>query len=170
MLTYNGKPVSDKTCELFLSKVIQAGSNDCWIWNAGMNSLRSTVNYGMFWVNGKKILAHRFALALSKGTMVSLNVIHSCDNPSCCNPSHLREGTQKENMKDCSDRGRVHIEKGVERYNAKLTDKTVREIRNLYAMHLVYKKITLRFLGRKYGVDASLIRRVVSGRGWAHVK
>lgn len=32
--------------------------------------------------------------------------LHSCDQPSCVNPSHLRWGSNRENVKDMIDRGR----------------------------------------------------------------
>jgi len=32
---------------------------------------------------------------------------HSCDNPPCCNPSHLWLGTQAENLADASAKGRL---------------------------------------------------------------
>jgi len=34
-------------------------------------------------------------------------VMHTCDNPKCCNPDHLKLGSQAENMKDCRDKGRL---------------------------------------------------------------
>ena len=33
-------------------------------------------------------------------------LMHSCDNRLCCNPEHLRIGTQSENMKDMWAKGR----------------------------------------------------------------
>ena len=33
-------------------------------------------------------------------------VMHTCDNPACCNPHHLVVGTQSDNIKDCVSKGR----------------------------------------------------------------
>lgn len=34
-------------------------------------------------------------------------VLHTCDNPPCCNPAHLYAGTPGDNMRDRSTRGRA---------------------------------------------------------------
>ena len=39
-------------------------------------------------------------------------VMHTCDNPGCCNPAHLVAGTQTENMADCSAKGRWRNQSG----------------------------------------------------------
>ena len=59
--------------------------------------------------DGKKIVlsVHRFIYeyynkAIPKGRVV----MHSCDNPSCCNPSHLSVGTHAENVKDAINKER----------------------------------------------------------------
>jgi hypothetical protein len=35
-----------------------------------------------------------------------LHALHSCDNPPCINPEHLREGTVSANLKESWDKGR----------------------------------------------------------------
>lgn len=44
--------------------------------------------------------AHRVAYILTKGDIPDgLLILHSCGNRRCCNPAHLRQGTQSENVK-----------------------------------------------------------------------
>lgn len=59
--------------------------------------------YGRKKYKGKVVLAHRLAYALANNldvfTMGGV-VMHSCDNPKCINPAHLRLGTIQENNAD----------------------------------------------------------------------
>ncbi len=75
----------------------------CWGWIG-----ESTDNgYGRFRVDGRKVLAHRFAYALLIGPIPNdLFVLHKCDNPPCCNPDHLFLGTKSDNSRDCMEKGR----------------------------------------------------------------
>lgn len=76
---------------------------ECWIWNGA----RQTTGYGTVGFNGKLYRAHRIAYVIANGPVPDgLYVLHSCDCPPCCNPAHLRAGTQKENMADIGIKGR----------------------------------------------------------------
>lgn len=74
----------------------------CWIWTGAKNG----DGYGSFGLNGKTYLAHRLALSESLGRPLrpGMDVAHApkgiCHNPSCVNPEHLREATDKENAAD----------------------------------------------------------------------
>lgn len=96
--------VSSATLDRFWSKVDKSGS--CWCWTA----YRKPTGYGVFKYNGKLHRAHRFALEVTHGEIPEgLVVRHKCDNPSCCNPEHLEIGTQADNMRDRTERGRGYI-------------------------------------------------------------
>src|SRR3990172_2420122 len=89
--------------ERFLDKV-DKDNGECWIWIGAIG----TSGYGSFMLNGRNTRAHRVAYLLFCGEISKLEgsdcrgtcVIHSCDNPLCVNPDHLRLGTHVDNMRD----------------------------------------------------------------------
>lgn len=92
--------------EAFERYVMPGALDECWEW---MGS-RLPRGYGTYGRAKNKVLAHRAALARS-GVEVpkGMKVLHSCDNPPCCNPAHLRVGTQADNVTDMWARGRANI-------------------------------------------------------------
>lgn len=76
----------------------------CWIWKGW----RNTAGYGQLKIDGKLQMAHKMAWMLSFGRMPlpGMFLLHECDNPSCVNPNHLKEGTHSENMRDMRYKGR----------------------------------------------------------------
>ena len=57
--------------------------------------------------NRYRMGAHRYAYAMANGVNPGvMDVMHTCDNPSCVNPDHLRIGTRSDNMRDCVQKGR----------------------------------------------------------------
>lgn len=56
--------------------------------------------YGIITIGMISILAHRAIHAFSGGDVGVEVVMHTCDNPSCCNPEHLRGSTHAEKTKD----------------------------------------------------------------------
>lgn len=64
--------------------------------------------YGDVWFDGRNRLAHRVAMMIETGQDIppGMTVMHQCDNPPCCNPDHLRIGTQSENVIDAYEKGR----------------------------------------------------------------
>ena len=89
------------------------GPTGCWPWLGW----KDDTGRGRFRLNGATVTAPRVALIIDKGLPDStLHACHSCDNPECCNPSHLSWGTRKENMKDMARKGRAGIQRHPERY------------------------------------------------------
>ena len=83
---------------------------DCWDWHGN----KSHNGYGRFAVTrDKTVRAHRYSYKFFKGDIPEgLLVLHSCDNPACVNPKHLRLGTYKDNYEDSMARGRVRLANG----------------------------------------------------------
>lgn len=52
-------------------------------------------------------------IRLISGAKKGQSVLHTCDNPKCVNPDHLKPGTQKENVQDCIAKGRFKFPPGV---------------------------------------------------------
>lgn len=87
----------------------QIVSNGCWGWSGS----KDRKGYGVLSNrNGNKFSpekAHRVSYEKYHGEIPSGFVImHKCDNPECTNPDHLEAGTQRQNMKDCSMKGRLN--------------------------------------------------------------
>lgn len=146
----------------FWDRVSRArGPDACWPWQG----YRDRHGYGRIRRSSRTELAHRVALSLNLGRPLSEGclVLHSCDNPPCCNPSHLSEGSQARNMRDCSDRGRARglSRPGIENPHSKLTDLKVIEI---YCDPSPHREIALR-----HHVSKTLISNIKRGLTWAHV-
>lgn len=94
----------------FWSRVaITANPDKCWEWQAN----RVEFGYGQVKLPefSKPVGTHRAAWYFTTGRWPTLHILHSCDNPPCVNPNHLREGTQAENNADMMARGR-HVKAG----------------------------------------------------------
>lgn len=79
----------------------------CWEWQGSRKP--PPRHYGMTSYHGKPWMTHRLTYFLTKGEIPKgMLVMHSCDNPPCCNPDHLSLGTHLHNMSDCRAKGRYY--------------------------------------------------------------
>lgn len=84
---------SQTTWDAFQSRVLI--SNGCWYWTGHVNQK----GYGLFWVDGRYVRAHRFAYEYLIGDIPSgLTLDHLCRNRRCVNPAHLEPVSRGENV------------------------------------------------------------------------
>lgn len=81
------------------------GPDACWEWSG----YRTRRGYGQIGEGRTIHPTHRVAWEQTHQAKVlpGFVVRHDCDNPPCCNPSHLRLGTDADNVRDMIDRGRA---------------------------------------------------------------
>lgn len=97
------KRALQNTPETFWARV-QRGPG-CWTWTGR----RTAFGYGELQMAGRHVTAHRLAWELTYGSIPDgQSVLHSCDNPPCCRPTHLWLGSQADNLHDMFRKGRRH--------------------------------------------------------------
>jgi len=124
-----------------------------------------SLGYGIVRRHGTNLRVHRLTLerALGRPLKDGMHALHSCNNPPCCNPEHLREGTNQENVDDKlrSDRQ----PRGETNGKAKLTLEQVEEIRQNSSGLSQYQLADL------YGVKRPCIAKIQRGKTWnLHIK
>lgn len=103
--------------------------NGCIEWQKG----KDNYGYGKTHFDGKNRPTHRLVLELLIGKRDSKTfVLHSCDNPPCINPAHLRYGSAKDNSNDIDLRGRRNTLRGSKSKSARITEEDALLIRYMY--------------------------------------
>jgi hypothetical protein len=101
--------------ERFWSKVDRDGPvpvhqpdlGPCWRWTGSVSGRygHGEIGAGRRGEGNRK--AHRVSWEIHRGPIPEgVQVLHRCDNGLCVNPEHLRLGTQGDNMRDMSAKGR----------------------------------------------------------------
>lgn len=152
--------MTDKEINRFWSKVDIKENNECWNWLG----YTSSSGYGKFRLDYKSEFAHRIAYRIHTKKVIFGNLMHTCDNPRCVNPHHLREGSHCDNMSDMCFKDRQNNRQGENNSRAILTEKDVIKIRKLRKQG--YSNIEL---GISYKVNPNVISKVCTGRTWNHI-
>ncbi len=145
----------------------------CWLWVGGLSK-----GYGIFSYQRKSLRAHRVSLSLVQDLLPEKVVCHRCDVRNCVNPSHLFQGSQKDNVQDMIKKGRgakqnwtreqrkVFSESitGAKNPNSKLYPAAVQAMREIYKDKLLSgRKIALLF-----GLDHSTVGSILRHETWTH--
>lgn len=148
------------------SMAMKANEGECVEWPFS----RDKHGYGLAGGWGKR--AHRIAFKMLHGEILPGNVVmHDCDNPSCINPRHLKQGTQAENISDMVAKGRDSRaipdsvdNRGECHGKAKLTNEDVLKIRKAVNMGEKQKA-----LAEKFQITKQTISDIVLRKRWSHL-
>lgn len=140
---------------LFWSRVKRTTNpSDCWIFTGPCTP------YGRQHFQGRNEFTHRLAYKLTNGPIPEGHAVcHSCDNPPCCNPSHLFTGTIADNNADMKRKDR-HA-RGERNWFTRLTEEIVKKIREDQRSGVE--------IARSYGVSKALVSMIRNRKVWAHV-
>ena len=144
--------------QLFWEKVVKTDS--CWIWNGPKDGF----GYGMISTNRVCKRAHIRSWEIHRGQVPKgTKVLHNCpggDNPACINPEHLWLGSLADNNRDRARKGRSA--KGERCGSAKLTRSDVWAIKAFASSG----RISLRAIGRRFGVCHDTVKAILRGETW----
>ncbi len=141
---WNGKSAIDS----FWERVDRKDNKSCWLWTGA----RQSKGYGVIIVNREYWLCSRFAWVITQGDIPDgLYVLHRCDNPPCCNPTHLFLGTQSHNINDAISKGR-HNPKG--KYIASIAE----NVRQEYSL----SGSSQEKVARKYGISQGTVWKILT--------
>jgi hypothetical protein len=120
-------------------------ANGCWRWVKG----RTSAGYGHFSIASVYFQAHRLLYILRFGADIpdGLEPDHLCRNRWCVNPDCLEPVTHSENMR-----------RGI---------RTVLNPQSVVGIHAARARgLSMRAIGRLFGVDHSTVCRVLKGERW----
>ncbi len=88
----------------FWEKINVGGPDECWLWTGA----KTRKGYGLIGRDGRLYRSNRVVLEMKLGRSLhdGEQACHTCDNPTCCNPSHLWPGTNSQNQLDAVSKGR----------------------------------------------------------------
>lgn len=159
-MSYNCKmkriPIPQIDTDFFMARCNVDPDTGCWVWQRSHHMQKG---YGNFRWKKRTHSAHRESYRAHNGPIPDgMVVMHSCDNPACCNPAHLLLGTQADNLKDMRDKGR---QARGEASRSVLTNADVMAIRQSRLPH--------RDLAASLGCDEETVRLARTGQTWPHL-
>lgn len=160
----------------FWRSIDKGAETECWPWRARIRLGSNT--YGSLRIGGQTRRAHRIAFFLATGEQPPV-VMHSCDNPPCCNPYHLKAAQgNAANSADMVKKGRSargdrngsrtspdHYPRGSMKKLSKLTEDAVRFARKVYRS----EEVSITTLAKRHFVSRRTMTHALYRRTWRHV-
>ena len=140
---------------------IKQDINVCWLWKKSTADKRG---YGQTHFNGKHYRSHRLIFELTNGYLPH-SVMHTCDNPTCCNPSHLKAGDYLSNNRDRATKGRSNPKRGEDYKLSKLKNSDIIYIRQSYKD----KKHTMLELASIFKIHRNYVSDIIHKKAWSHI-
>lgn len=172
-----GKQFCSRVCEVqtriqplavrLWRRVIQEPEDGCWLWTGAVLK-PDPWGYGVINLgDGTTRLTHRVAWEVTYGPISQVQrVLHRCDVRRCVRPDHLWLGTQRDNLHDGQQKGRMRQWGTTTNPQAKLTIEDVQSIRRRGAS----KRGEMSALAREYGVDLATISNVIRNKSYRDVR
>lgn len=138
--------------------------NGCWVWQ-GSTAKPPNLPYGYIKIQGQVCKVHRISYILMIGEIPKgLNVLHDCDNASCCNPQHLFVGSQQNNIEDMVAKQRHNrgSQVGERHSGAKISEQQAKEILQRHA-NGASTSILIEEFGR------NVVYNLLEGNSWKHL-
>lgn len=134
------------------------GDDECWPWTGSLKGRgeqsRIAPGPGERWSTASRVILE---VKLGRPLLPGMCALHRCDNPPCCNPAHLWEGTNADNSADMVAKGRSTS--GERHPMVKLTAKDVRTIRE--------DRRSSPAVALEHGINPSTVRKIRRGERWA---
>jgi len=106
-----------------------------------------------------RVYVHRLFWIIENGDPGTLSVLHSCDNPPCCNVRHMFLGTRADNIADMFQKRRGNPWP----HKRKLTNTQVKLIRMLARNGMRQRDIAARF-----SVQKNTVNRIINKKRRQH--
>ena len=148
----------------FWRRVIRLGAKSCWPWTGTLKD-----GYGQLKKQDGQtnMYAHRASVEITRRLVVpsTLVVMHTCDNPRCVNPMHLRVATQRDNVLDMHRKGRAAsvTMRGDRHKSTKISDHDVAALKHAWSKR-GQTAVPQEHLAQRYGITQAQVSRIVNGK------
>jgi hypothetical protein len=150
--------------ERFFNRIDFKYIDDCWNWLGPQQPIKNG-NYGRISINYEEYKTHRLMYYLIYDSFdPEMWILHSCDNPPCCNPNHLRIGTPADNSKDM-------VLKNRQAQGSKIPQSKLNEniICNILDDVLIGNLTSIKQIMKKYNISQSAAYHIFDGIHWKNI-